>query len=108
MPKTKIGGSNILEVRVTDLVGLVPAAGATAALIATDRNKGQDGDEPSQIAFSRGISEAGAAYSTFGLAGGLYLAGRWTRNERLRETGLLGFQALVNASVVGGVLKVAT
>ena len=92
-----------------DLQWLVPAAGATAALIATDRkNAGQDGDEPSQVAWSRGISEAGAAYSTFGLAGGLYLAGRWGRNDRLRETGLLGFEALVNASVVGGMLKVAT
>jgi len=92
-----------------DLKWLVPAAGATAALIATDRkNAAEDGDEGNQIAVSRGISEAGAAYSTFGLAGGLYLAGRWSRNDRLRETGLLGFQALLNASVVGGVLKVAT
>lgn len=91
-----------------DLTWLVPAAGATAALIATDRkNVGQDGDEPNQVAWSRGISQAGAAYSTFGLAAGLYLAGRWGRNDHLRETGLLGFEALVNASVVGGVLKVA-
>ena len=92
-----------------DLRWLAPAAAATAILFATDRrNVGQDGDEPGQVAWSRGISEAGAAYSTFGLAGGLYLAGRWGRNDRLRETGLLGFEALLNATVVGGVLKVAT
>ena len=71
MPKAKIGGSNILEVRVTDLAGLVPADGVTAvSLNVTATNPDADGfitvfacgaiEEVSSLNYSAGETVANA------------------------------------------------
>jgi len=82
---------------------------ATGALIATDRRTSQQlpntGD---QVAFSRGVSQLGAAYTLIPIAGGLYLGGALTKQSKLRETGLLGGEALVDGLLVSEVLKAAT
>jgi membrane-associated phospholipid phosphatase len=82
---------------------------ATGALIATDRRTTRQlpntGD---QLAFSRGVSQLGAVYTLVPLAGGLYLSGALTKQSKLRETGLLGGEALVDGLIVSEVLKAAT
>ncbi len=82
---------------------------ATGALIATDRRSSQQlpntGD---QVAFSRHVSQLGAVYTLVPIAGGFYLGGVLTRQSKLRDTGLLGAEALVDGLIVSEVLKAAT
>ena len=82
---------------------------ATGALIATDhRTSEQLPNTGSQVAFSRHVSQVGAAYTLIPLAGGFYLTGALTRQSKLRETGLLGGEALLDSLMVSEVLKAAT
>lgn len=82
---------------------------ATGALIATDRRISQQlpntGD---QVAFSRGVSRVGAIYTLVPVAGGLYLGGIAFKQSKMRDTGLLGAEALVDGLIVSEVLKAAT
>jgi len=82
---------------------------ATGALIATDHHSSQQlpntGD---QLAFSRGVSRLGAVYTLIPIAGGFYLSGVLSRQTKLRDTGLLGAQALADGLIVTEVLKAAT
>jgi membrane-associated phospholipid phosphatase len=81
----------------------------TGALIATDRRSAQQlpntGD---QVAFSRHVSQLGAVYTLVPIAGGFYLSGVLTKQSKLRDTGLLGAEALVDSLIVSEVLKAAT
>jgi membrane-associated phospholipid phosphatase len=82
---------------------------ATGALIATDRRSSKQlpntGD---QAAFSRGVSRLGAVYTLVPIAGGFYLSGVAAGQPKLRDTGLMGAEALVDGLIVSEVLKVAT
>jgi membrane-associated phospholipid phosphatase len=82
---------------------------ATGALIATDRRTSQQlpntGD---QVAFSRHVSQLGAVYTLVPIAGGFYLGGALTGQSKLRDTGLLGGEALLDGLIVSEVLKAAT
>jgi membrane-associated phospholipid phosphatase len=82
---------------------------ATGVLIATDHRTSQQlpntGD---QVAFSRRVSQLGAVYTLVPIAGGLYLTGALTRQSKLRDTGLLAGEALVDGLIVSEVLKAAT
>jgi membrane-associated phospholipid phosphatase len=80
--------------------------GATAALIATDRRTVE------QIPASRDAvlagkwgSRLGAAYTLLPLNAGVYFLGSATRNERLRETGILAFEALADSTIVELAIK---
>ena len=83
--------------------------GVTGALIATDRRGSRQlpntGD---QLAFSRGVSRVGAIYTLVPITGGMYLSGIAAGQPKLRATGLLGAEALVDGLIVSEVLKVAT
>jgi len=82
---------------------------ATGALIATDRRSSQLlPNTEDQVAFSRHVSELGAVYTLVPIAGGLYLGGFLTKQSKLRDTGLLGAEALVDGLMVSEVLKAAT
>ena len=50
----------------------------------------------------------GSLYATGGFAGVLYLTGRATHNDRLRETGLLAGEALIDSTIVVRALKVTS
>lgn len=95
-----------------DAKWLAPLGAATITLMATDRRSAgeliEGGDHPDRVRISRDISRLGSWYATGGFAGVLYLAGRATHNDRLRETGLLGAEALIDSAIVGGALKLAT
>ena len=98
--------------RSADAKWLAPLGLSTAALIATDRRTSgelvEHGDNLNRLRISRDISRLGSLYSTGGLAGVLYLTGRATHSDRLRETGLLGAEALIDSSIVVSALKTAS
>jgi membrane-associated phospholipid phosphatase len=91
---------------------LAPLGLSTLALIATDRRSSgelvEHGDNVSRLRISKDISRIGSMYSTAGVAGVLYLTGRATHNDRLRETGLLGAEALFDGGIVSSALKTAS
>lgn len=95
--------------QATDLRWFAPLVGGTAALLATDRQTGDwIAGYPELVDPSAKISYAGTGYSVAGAAGAFYLVGLATHNTRARETGLLGLEALINTSIVGGVTKTIT
>jgi membrane-associated phospholipid phosphatase len=82
---------------------------ATGALIATDRRSSRQlANTADQVAFSGHVSQVGAVYTLIPAVGGLYLGGILTQNTKLRETGFLGGEALVDALIVSEALKLAT
>jgi hypothetical protein len=93
----------------SDAKWLAPLGLSTVALIATDRRTSgelvEHGNNRTRLRISRDVSRLGSVYSTGGLAAALYLSGRVTHNERLRETGLLGAEALIDSSIVVSALK---
>jgi membrane-associated phospholipid phosphatase len=97
------------HLRGRDARWLAPLGVGTAALIATDRRSGDKiGEFHDQLDFSRVVSYAGSDYGVSGVALTFYLAGRAKHNERARETGLLGAEALIDSAIVVNVLKAAT
>lgn len=81
---------------------------ATSLLIATDRRTSRQlPNTADQVAFSSHVSQVGAAYTLIPTAGGLYLSGLLAHDAKLRETGLLGGEALADALIVSEVLKLA-
>lgn len=91
----------------------LPLAGATAALIASDKGTTHEvkeliNDSPTSLRASRWTSQVGGAAANFGTAGAIYLLGRWTNNDRLRETGLLATEAVIHTGIVVNTLKLAT
>jgi membrane-associated phospholipid phosphatase len=84
-------------------------ASATVALLATDRRSAQQLlNAKNQLSVSRRVSQLGAEYSLVPIVGCLYLGGALSGDSKLRETGLLGAEALVDALIVSQVLKAAT
>src|SRR2546425_5965943 len=81
------------RLRGSDAKWLAPLGLSTVALIATDRHTSgklvEHGDNLNRLRISKDVSRLGSFYSTAGTAAVLYLAGRVTHNDRLRETGLL-------------------
>ena len=99
-----------LRLNSHDSTWLVPFAGATGAAFAYDQDAlRQIGTtNKSLVNKSETVSEFGSPYATFGEAGALYLLGALKHNEHLRETGILGAEAVANASLVAEGLKLAT
>lgn len=88
---------------------LAPLGLGTAAFIVTDRRTADEMlESQSQLNASRTISYIGSAYSVFGIAGTFYLAGRATHNERARETGILGAEALIDSAIFVTAIKEVT
>ena len=87
----------------------VPLGLGTAALIATDRRSGDEiGEFHKQLNTSRIVSYAGSTYGVSGVAAMFYLIGRAKHDDRARETGLLGAEALIDSVIVGTALKEIT
>lgn len=93
--------SSPFRIRAGDIPWLIPAAGTTGLLIASDqRNMLREHSNPAAIRLSNNISNAG----TIGLAGVpamMYVWGSLQGRDRLRETGLLTGEALINSAIVG-------
>jgi membrane-associated phospholipid phosphatase len=83
--------------------------GATAALIASDRwTTHHLPNSPDQITAGTWGSRIGAAYTLIPLSAGFYFIGSKTGDQRFRETGMIAFETLIDANIVGEVLKLAT
>jgi len=93
------------RLRLRDATWLVPLAGVTASLMATDRDVSKHfSNSPDTLKRYRRISDAGA-YSLIGAAGGLYLWGKVTNDDHKRETGLLSGEALLNSLMVTSAIQ---
>jgi membrane-associated phospholipid phosphatase len=96
----------------SDSKWLAPLGLSTIALIATDRRTSgelvENGDNSNRLRISKDVSRFGSLYATGTLTGVLYLAGRATGNDHLRETGLLGAEALIDSEIVVNALKTAS
>ncbi|MEP6568639.1 MAG: phosphatase PAP2 family protein [Acidobacteriota bacterium] len=95
-----------------DAKWLAPLGLSTVSLIATDRRTSnalvEHGDNLDRLKISRDISWFGSTYATMGTAGIFYLVGRATHKDRLRETGLLGAEALIDSGMVVTTLKIVS
>jgi membrane-associated phospholipid phosphatase len=78
----------------------VPFAGFAGLLIASDGWLAkQVPDKPNQLKRSLDLSQY-AAYSLIGAAGGSFLWGHLTKNDHLRETGLLATETVLNSTAI--------
>ena len=95
-----------MNLRTDDLWWFGSLSGATAALIATDRQTGDAiAKYPELVEPSLTIGDVFSGEAILGTVGSFYLIGRATKNERAIETGLLGAQALLNATIVLSTFK---
>jgi membrane-associated phospholipid phosphatase len=79
---------------------------ATVALIATDQwTVKLLPNSSSQVSVSTWGSRIGSAYSLIPITAGFYLIGSGTHQERFRETGLLGFETLIDSNLVVEAIK---
>jgi hypothetical protein len=92
--------------RTKDLKWILPAAGITAAFIASDSWWSKQVN-PSHMQTSLHISDYGA-YSMIGLTGASFLFGHMTNNDHLQEAGLLTGEAAINATGVAYLFKEMT
>ena len=98
-----------LRLAPRDAIWLLPFAGATGVALHYDAQAQQElGIDKSRIDTSNMISAFGSPYATFGGAAGLYFIGLGTHNQHLAETGRLGAEAVLDASLVAEALKLAT
>ena len=75
-------------------------------LIATDKHTIKVlPNTPTQLSIGTWASRLGSAYSVIPISTAFYLVGTHAHHERLRETGLLGFEALLDANIVGQGIK---
>ncbi|HTD22533.1 MAG TPA: phosphatase PAP2 family protein [Terriglobales bacterium] len=98
-----------LRLQSHDSVWLVPFAAATGVALVYDKQALQNlGSSRNQINISNKVSDLGSGYTLVGEGAGLFLIGSLTHNEHLTETGRLGIEAIIDASIVGEGLKLAT
>jgi len=89
--------------KVKDLEWILPAAGVTAAFIASDSWFAKQVN-PSHMQTSLHISDY-SVYSMIGLGGASFLFGHVTHNDHLQETGLLSGEAAINSTAVAYLFK---
>jgi membrane-associated phospholipid phosphatase len=83
--------------------------GATAALIAADQHIENAAPTNSTLVhLGNDASYLGTAYTLIPIAGTFYLIGSAGHQERFRETGLLSFESLVDATIVMEAIKSIT
>ncbi|MDP9172000.1 MAG: phosphatase PAP2 family protein [Acidobacteriota bacterium] len=80
----------------------------TAALVITDRRTTHILENSNgQVQYGNNISKIGAVYSVLPEVAGFYLYGVLADNQKARETGVLGGEALLDGLIVMEVLKTA-
>ena len=80
---------------------------ATVTLIATDKSTVKWlPNSSSQISLSTWASRIGSAYTLIPLTGGFYFIGTAAHDDHFRETGLIGFETLIDVNVIGEAIKV--
>src|SRR6267378_5048318 len=98
-----------LRISSRDAFWLVPFAAGTGVALHYDPQAQQNlGIDQSRIDTSNTISQFGSTYATIGAGGALYVVGRLTHKDHLAETGRLGTEAVIDATLVAEALKLAT
>jgi hypothetical protein len=98
-----------LRAKPADAIWIVPFAAATGVAIYYDPQAMQGlGINQSRINISNTISQFGSPYATLGGAAGIYLFGMAKHKEHLAETGRLGAEAVLDASILTEAIKMAT
>lgn len=92
-----------------DAIPWILVGAGTAALIASDHwSARQLPNTVDQVSISHDVSQVGAGYTVVPIAAGFYIGGAFAHNEKARETGILGAEALIDATIVSEVFKLAT
>ena len=92
---------------VEDAVPWILVAGGAAALIASDHwSARQLPNTVDQVSISHDVSQLGAGYTVLPITAGLYIGGAIAHNEKARETGILGGEAILDSLIVAEVFKV--
>jgi membrane-associated phospholipid phosphatase len=100
---------DMFRVRRRDLNWVLPLVAANAAAIATDAAAYRNIKTSKTIQeASHAVSSLGAPYPLFAASAGMYIFGRHTASPRLRETGVLGTQALVHSIIITAALESMT
>lgn len=96
------------HIRVPEATWLVPVAGFTAGLFATDSDfmRGLSHD-PNTLAHYNRLSNYGVG-AMAGLAGGAYFLGLATHNEHERETGFLSGEAAIDSVIAAEAISYVT
>jgi membrane-associated phospholipid phosphatase len=93
------------HIRLADAPWLVPFAGVTAGLLATDRQYSASlSTNPSTISHYKSVSNAGIA-GLVGAGAGMYLMSFPSHNQHWRETGFLAGEAALNSLIPIEVMK---
>ena len=94
---------------VEDAVPWIVVGAGTAGLIASDHwTSRQLPNTVDQVSISSDVSHVGAAYTVLPITAGFYIGGAIAHNEKARETGVLGGEAILDALILTSVVKVAT
>jgi membrane-associated phospholipid phosphatase len=94
------------NIQTKDLKWILPAAGVTAAFIASDSWWSKQ-VPLSHVDTSKKISDYGV-YAFLGLSGGSFLWGQIKHNDQLSEAGLLSAEAAINATAIAYAFKEIT
>ncbi len=87
-----------------DAVPWILIGAGTAGLIASDHwSAHQLPNTVDQVSISHDVSQLGAGYTVVPIAAGFYIGGAFAHNEKARETGILGAEALIDATIVAEV-----
>ena len=94
---------------VEDAVPWIVVGAGTAALFASDHwTARQLPNTVDQVSISKDVSQVGASYTVLPITAGFYIGGAIAHNEKARETGVLGGEAILDALILTSVVKVAT
>ena len=92
-----------------DALPWILVGAGTAGLIASDHwSARQLPNTVDQVTISHDVSQIGAGYTVVPIAAGFYIGGAFAHNEKARETGLLGAEAIIDATIIAEVGKLAT
>lgn len=98
--------SSPIHTAKSDIKWWVIFGGATAALIATDQwTVKQLPNSSSQVSVSNWASRFGSGYTLVPLTAGVYFLGTGLRDDRFRETGLMGFETLIDVNLIAEAIK---
>ena len=100
---------DMFQIHRNEMKWLVPIVAASGVALSTDAAASMDVPSSKKIQeASHAVSSLGAPYPLFAAGVSMYLLGRHIDDLRLRETGILGTQALVHSIIITGALEYAT
>lgn len=98
-----------LRLHSRDMLWFLPFATAVGVSIHQDATTMKEyGSPASAVNFGHQVSRFSAPYVSFGAAGAMYLLGSVSGSARVKHAGLLGAEAVVDATILTEGLKLAT